>query len=131
VVSDGFLRIPLPARWVGSVGPGWQGTHPVAWILLGDFPFPSDAATHEGSPNVPAHNMLITIGDFFPTSQSLRWPAVKQLRVPRDPLRQNGQWRRVRFGGRAVVLRVNFGSKPNAAQIARADRILAAVTRQP
>jgi hypothetical protein len=75
--------------------------------------------------------VLITIGDFFPTSRSLHWLAVKQLRVPRNPLRQNGWWWRVRFRGRAVVLSVRFGSKPDAATVARADRVLAAVAHQP
>lgn len=129
-VFDGVLRFPLPSGWVGSVGPGWQGTHRVAWILVGDFAFPSDAATHEGTPNVPARKVLITIGDFFATDRAQHWPTVKQLRVPRNPLRQNGRWWHVRFRGRAVVLCVHFGSKPDAATVAGADRVLAAVTHQ-
>lgn len=129
-VSDGVLRVPLPSGWVGSVGPGWQGTHPVAWILAGNFPFPSADARHEGTPIVPAHKVLITIGDFFLTGRSLHWRVVKRLRVPRNLLRENGRWWRVRFAGRAVVLSVRFGSQPDAAAVARADRVLAVVARE-
>lgn len=107
-----------------------QAGHPVAWILAGDFRFSSDAAKHEATPDVPAHKALISIGDFVLTRRAAHWPAVKRLRVPRNPLRQDGSWWRVRFAGRAVVLKVQFGSNPDRAAIARADRFLAAVRRK-
>jgi hypothetical protein len=43
LVLDGALRVPLPSGWFGSVGPGMQGTHPVAWIAC---LLRSDASDH-------------------------------------------------------------------------------------
>jgi hypothetical protein len=126
-VSDDILRLPVPPGWVGSVGPGMQGSHHVAWILAGDFVLPNDAASHEGTPAVPVHRMLISIGDFFPQGQSLHWPHVSVLREPRSLLLRNGVWWRVRFGGRALAISVRFGSSPTTTSIARVDRVLAQV----
>jgi hypothetical protein len=129
VVTDGVLGIPLPDAWFGSVGPGFQGGHPVAWILAGNFSFPSDAARHEGGPSVPPHRLLIAVGDFVVTKSSLGWPAVGRLRLPASR-RQQRVSSHVRFKGRAVVLEVEFGSKPRAATVALANQILASVRHQ-
>jgi hypothetical protein len=102
----------------------------VAWMMAGDFALPPDAVAHEGTPRVPAGNVLIVIGGFFLEGRARSWPAASQLRVPRNPLRQIGIWRHVRFAGRAVALNVRFGSKPDAAMVARADHVLAAVARR-
>jgi hypothetical protein len=120
VVSDGALRVPLPRGWSGSVGPGFQGKHPVAWIVLGNFALASDAARREGGPRVPTGKALVTIGDFVVSETSRRWPVVRTLEAPRSG------WLRVRFAGRAVVVSVRYGLESDRPAVAR---ILAGVTR--
>jgi hypothetical protein len=121
------LCIPLARGWSGSVGPGVAGARPAAWLLAGNFPFPADAATHEGTPSVPAGKVLISIGDFPVDSVSLHWPRVARLRLPRSvPTRRIVTWR-VRFSGRAVMLSVHFGSKPDPAIRSAANATLSAV----
>jgi hypothetical protein len=106
-----------------------QGSHPVAWGLAGNFPLVADAASQEGTPRVPAHRVLIVIGDFFPSGASLRWPRVTALRVPRSLMKRNGAWWRVRFAGRAVSVGVRFGSAPTVTTMARVEQVLAGVER--
>jgi hypothetical protein len=67
--------------------------------------------------------MLVMIGDFFPAGPSLRWRTVTALPLPRGR-----EWERVRFAGRALVVQVRFGSRPTAASVHRAERLLAGVT---
>jgi hypothetical protein len=129
VVTDGVLGIPLPDGWFGSVGPGFQGGDPVAWILAGNFRFPSNAAQHEGSPSVPPGRLLLAVGDFVVTKSSLGWTSVARLRLPAR-VRQQRVFLHVRFKGRAVVLDVEFGSIPRAATVALANKVLASVRRQ-
>jgi hypothetical protein len=123
-VSDGALRVPLPPGWAGSVARGMQGSHPVAWILAGDFALPARAAASEGTPRVPAGRVLVVIGDFFPAGSSRRWRKVAALSPPRGR-----SWRRVRFADRALVVTVRFGSRPTAKAVRSAERVLAGVTR--
>jgi hypothetical protein len=129
LVTDGVLGIPLPNGWFGSVGPGFQGEHSVAWILAGNFRFPSDAAQHEGGPSVPPHMLLIAVGDFVVTKSSLRWPSVVALRLPTS-VRQPRVFSHVRFDGRAVELEVEFGSRPGPFTLALANKVLGSVREQ-
>jgi hypothetical protein len=151
VVTDGTLQIPLADGWSGSVGSGFQRvrgrTYNVAWILAGNFRFPSNAAEHEGGAIPPRRKLLIAIGDFVVTSSSLQAPLVTRLRLPRHPSREPLFWivRRgkkarpaargevflwhVRFKGRDLQLEVQFGSKPGTRMIGLANRVLGAVAR--
>ena len=130
-VSDGGLRILLPHGWSDSIGPGVQGGQSAAWILVGNFSFPPDAAKHEGKPDVPQGNVLISVGDFVPEGPSLKWPRVNRLRLPkgRPGRRQSLSWH-VRFADRALWLSVTFGSRPDAQMAALADQVLASIRRQ-
>jgi hypothetical protein len=131
VVSDGVLRVPVPARWSGSVGFGSESGHPVAWILVGDFAFPATyVATHEGVPSVPRSRLLISIGDFVLMPPATHWQATRRLRLPPNPARHRTVSWHVRFAGRAVVLSVRFGSRPTSAAVARCNRVLAGVRRR-
>ena len=133
-VSDSVLTVPLPRAWSGSVGPGTQlvagKPHAVAWILVGNFSFPSDAARHEGGPAVPAHKLLISLGDFVLSRQSRQWPRVGQLHLPQLRAGQRSASWNVRFGGRALRLNVRFGSPPLVAEVALTNRVLATVRRE-
>jgi hypothetical protein len=130
-VTDGVLRVPLPAHWSGSVGFGSESGRPVAWILVGDFAFPADyVATHEGIPSVPRRSLVISIGDFVLMPPATHWQAVKRLRLPPNPARHRSVSWHVRFAGRAVLLSVRFGSRPTSQAVARCNRVLAGVRRQ-
>jgi hypothetical protein len=129
-VSDGVLRIPLQPGWFGAVGPGVEAGHRVAWILVGNFAFARDyPATHEGIPRVPARKVLITIGDFVVRGGASQWPATRRVRLPANPTRRTAISWHVRFAGRALRLKVNFGSAPTTAQVVLVDRILAGLRR--
>jgi hypothetical protein len=128
VVTDRILRVPLPAGWSGSVGPGRQGTHPVAWILAASFALPAGAAGHEGVPPVPRSKVLLAIGDFYPTARSARWPLVKSLRMPGRLIR-SGRWWQVRYAGRALAIQATFGSRPSRQLVSEVERVLASVHR--
>ena len=123
------LCIPLARGWFGSVGPGVAGGRPAAWLLTGNFPFPADAATHEGTPPVPSGKVLISIGDFPVDSASVRWVGVARLRLPRSVTAKRVVSWHVRFSRRAVMLSIRFGSKPDAQMRSLADVTLAAVHR--
>ncbi len=129
VVTDGVLGVPLGNGWFGSVGPGFQGAHSVAWIVAGNFRFPSNAAQHEGGPSVPPHRLLIAVGDFVVTKSSLGWPSVGRLQLPARVHKQR-VFCHVRFKGRAVIFEVEFGSIPRAASVALANEVLGSVRRQ-
>jgi hypothetical protein len=129
VVTDGVLGIPLRNAWFGSVGPGFQDGRPVAWILAGNFRFPRDAAQHEGGPSVPPHKLLIAIGDFVLTKSSLRWPSVGRLRLSAS-VHQQRVFSHVRFKRRAIVLEVEFGSRPSPATVALANQVLGSIRNQ-
>lgn len=127
-VSDGILRVPLPSGWNGSVALGSEADRRVAWILAGDYTLPRHAASREGGPPVPAHRVLIAIGDFIQAEASRGWKRVDALRLPPAVLRRRGWWH-VRFAGRAIALHVSFGSPPpGAATLAEAEHVLAQVT---
>ena len=121
------LCIPLARGWFGSVGPGVASGRPAAWLLAGNFPFPADAAAHEGTPSAPAGKVLISIGDFPVDSVSLHWTSVAHLRLPRSVAARRVVAWRVRFSGRAVRLSVHFGSKPDRQMRSSADTTLSAV----
>jgi hypothetical protein len=132
VVSDGILRVPLAKGWSGSVGHGTESGRPVAWILVGDFAFPATyAASHEGIPSVPRRKLLISIGDFIVTGPATHWRRTRTLRLPRDAARRRAVAWHVRFAGRAVLVSVHFGSRPTSAALARCNRALAGVRREP
>jgi hypothetical protein len=127
-VSDGILRLPLPTGWDGSVGQGWQGSHPIAWILAGDFHLRAGAARREGGPGVPRSKLLLTIGDFFPAASSARWPVVNTLRMPHGLIRA-GHWWRIRYERRALAIKVTFGSPPSHRLVLHVEKVLASVRR--
>jgi hypothetical protein len=130
-ISDGALRISLPHGWSDSIGPGMQRQHPVAWILVGNFSFPRDAAKHEGKPSVPRGKLLLSVGDFVPEGRSLNWRRVNRLHLPRAGRDEVSSltWH-VRLADRALWLSVTFGSKPDAQMRALADRVLGSVRPQ-
>jgi hypothetical protein len=107
------LCIPIARGWFGSVGPGVTAGRPAAWLLAGNFRFPSDAARHEGIPSVPKGKVLISVGDFPVAPASAHWPRVQRLRFPRPATAKRAVSWHVRFAGRAVPLSVHFGSAPN------------------
>jgi hypothetical protein len=126
--------MPLPHGWHGSVGFGGTYNQPAAWILAANFRLAPSAASHEGGSPVPPHRIKIAIGD-FPTF-GVRWRRVSRLTLPEHlpalHVRQMGgsYWsltRRVRFAGRAVLVAVSFGSRPDARMRAEAISRLAAV----
>jgi hypothetical protein len=128
-VSDGVLQVALPSDWSGSVGPGIDGTHPVAWIVIANFRLSVDAARHEGLSSVPPGKVTVSIGDFFPDEASAHWRTVHSLRVPLAQLIRSGRWWRVRYAGRAVIIRATFGSRPRRALLSRVEQVLAAIRR--
>jgi hypothetical protein len=123
------LCIPPARGWFSSVGPGVSAGRPAAWVLSGNFRFPADAAEHEGGPSVPAAKVLISFGDFPPFGQSVHWPNVKRLRLPRRPVAHRMISWNVRFAGRAVLLSVHFGSRPDAAIRSLVNARLSAIHR--
>lgn len=127
-VSDGALRTALPAGWSASVGPGFDRTHPVAWMSVGDFPLPQGAARIEGGPRVPAGRVLLAIGEFFPDGPSRHWPMVSSLRMPRA-LIVTRRWWSVRYAGRAVSIQVTFGSGQTPTLVDQVQRLLVGIHR--
>lgn len=126
--SDGVLRTTLPSGWTDSVGPGFDRTHPEAWVLIGDFRLPPRTARHEGAPPVPAGSVLVTIGDFFPDDASRRWATVSSLRMPRA-LIVSGHWWSVRYADRALSIQVTFGSGPTRTLVQQVQSLLRGVRR--
>jgi hypothetical protein len=128
-ITGATLCVPLPPGWFGSVGTGIADRRSAAWLLAGDFRFPSDAATHEGLPFVPPHRVIISVGDFPLFPRLRRWPRVERLHLP--PAKQPSRlvtWR-VRFSGRDVRLTVRYGSRPTASERALVNRRLGAIRR--
>jgi hypothetical protein len=123
-LTDNILCMPLPRGWSESVGFGHTPAGPAAWMHAGNFHFDRFSARNEGFPRVPAHRVLITIGDFPPIFTNWRWRHSDRLRLPRHKL----AWR-VIFHGRALFVSVHFGSKPNARTRALVNRRLASVRR--
>lgn len=122
--------VPLLSGWSGSVGPGVQRGHPVAWILVGNFRFAGDyAATHEGAPSVPAGKVLISIGDFVPDGASRHWMRVRRLQLAQRRITARAVSWHVRFAGRAVRLTVRFGTRPSVRTVRLANSVLGSVTR--
>lgn len=126
--SDGALRAALPPGWTVSIGQGFDRTHPLAWVLVGDFRLPRDAAQHEGTPSVPRGRVLVTVGDFFPDGLSRDWPAVVSLHMPRA-LVVSGHWWSVRYAGRALSIKVRFGSAPTPALLHQVQRLMRGLRR--
>jgi hypothetical protein len=107
------LCIPTGRGWFGSVGPGVVDWHSAAWVLVGNFWFPADAAGHEGNPAVPPGKVLISMGDFPVVSAFAHWRRVRRLRLPRNSTAKRAVSWHVRFASRAVFLSVSFGSAPS------------------
>lgn len=122
-VSDGFLRATLPPGWSASVGPGFNRTHPVAWVEVGDFRLSPGAAQHEGTPSVPQGRALVVIGDFFPDGPSRHWRSVTSLHMPRASI-VSGHWWSVRYAGRALSTQVIFGSAPTQTVVDQVERLV-------
>jgi hypothetical protein len=117
--------------WFGSVGPGVVNGHPAAWVLFGNFPFPADAAGHEGYPSVPGGKVLIAFSDFPVVGRYARWRRVTHLHLPaRHPTRKRLVSWHVRFAGRAVYVDVKFGSRPSARMWRLANGKLETVRRK-
>ncbi|HEX4035235.1 MAG TPA: hypothetical protein VHX66_12405 [Solirubrobacteraceae bacterium] len=127
-VSDGLLRAALPPGWSASVGPGFYLTHREAWVLVGDFRIPPGAAQNEGSPSVPSGRVVVTIGDFFPQGRSREWRTATSLQIPRAFIVSSRRWS-VLYAGRAVSIKVIFGSGPTAALVRVVQRLLRGVRR--
>ena len=124
------LCVPLARGWFGSVGPGVAAGRPAAWLLAGNFPFPPDAAAHEGAPSVPRGKVLISVGDFPVASAFVQWPRVERIRLPRPSTPKRVVSWHVRFHGRAVMLSVRFGSRPDRRLRSVANATLSAVHRR-
>jgi len=97
-------------------------------VLLGDFRLPPGAAHHGGVPNVPSGRALVTIGDFFPQGPSSHWRTVSSLRMPRAFI-LTSRWWSVRYAGRAVSVKVTFGSAPTEMLVRRVQRVLRGAQR--
>jgi hypothetical protein len=128
-ITGATLCLPLPSGWFGSVGSGISGHRPAAWLLAGDFRFPSDAASHEGLPSVPPHRVVISVGDFPLFPWSPHRPRVERLHLPASTRPSLLVRWRVRFSGRDVPLTVRYGSKPTTTERALVNRRLAAIRR--
>ena len=124
------LCIQLPRGSSSSVGPGIADGRPAAWVLVGDFRFPADAATHEGSPSVPPGKVLISVGDFPVASAFVRWPHVTRLRLPHSAASKRVTSWHVLYLGRAVSLSVRFGSTPDPRLRGLVNATLSTVHRQ-
>jgi hypothetical protein len=122
-VSDGALEATLPPGWTTSIGQGFYRTHPQAWMLIGDFHLSHRAAQHEGGPKAPTGRVLLTVGDFFAEGPSRSWQAVPSLSMP-QALIKSGRWWSVRYAGRALSIKVSFGSAPTPALIHQVQRLL-------
>ena len=121
--------MPLPRGWNSSVGLGIVENRRAAWLLAGNFRFPKGAAKHEAEPSVPAHRVLISIGDFPILDQSTAWRRVRRLRLPEGIVTRRLVTWRVRFARRALVLRVRFGSQPDTRSRKLVNRRLATIHR--
>src|SRR5262245_5821900 len=121
--------MPLPRGWNSSVGLGIVENRPAAWLLAGNFRFARGAAKHEAAPSVPLHRVLISIGDFPILDHSTGWRHVRRLRLPgRSGTSRVVSWR-ARFARRALLLRVRFGSRPDARSRRLVNRRLATIHR--
>ena len=129
-LTDNILCLPLPRDWHRSVGFGHAGG-PAAWMLAGNFPFPKDAAKQEGTPTVPPHRVLISIGDFPVFKRWSHWQRVRRLRLPGPALSKRSVYWHVRFQGRALFLSVHFGSRPDPSMRQLVNRRLASAYRVP
>jgi hypothetical protein len=70
------LCIRAERGWFSSVGPGVANARPAAWVLVGNFWFPADAAGHEGYPSIPRGKVLIGFSDFPVVGTYARWRRV-------------------------------------------------------
>jgi hypothetical protein len=80
-LTDGTLRGSVPQA-SQSVSLGTETVarrdYTVSWLLVGSFRFPHNAASREGGPSVPAGQVLVTIGDVVPISQTGHWTSVRR-----------------------------------------------------
>lgn len=128
-LTDGIFCLPLARGWHGSVGFEVADSRPAAWMLVGDFSFRKDAATHEGRPRIPPHRVLISIGDVPFIGGWAHWRRVECLRLPGHvTTRRVISWH-VRFAGRVLLLSVRFGSRPDDRTRRRVSARLASVRR--
>jgi hypothetical protein len=124
------LCIPAERGWFTSAGPGVVNARPAAWLLVGNFRFPADAAGHEANPSVPPGKVLIEFSDFPVVPAYARWRRVAQLRLPQHVTTKRLVSWHVRFAGRAVFLQVRFGSRPSARMWRLANAKLETVHRK-
>jgi hypothetical protein len=129
--TDGILCVPLPSGWYGSVGSGVADRRPAAWLLVGNFGFPSDAAKHEGRPSVPPHRVLISIGDFPILGRWAHWREAQRLRLPEGSATKREVLWHVRFARRAIFLDVQFGSRQDGRTRRSVNARLDSVRRIP
>jgi len=107
------LCIRSERGWFSSVGPGVVNARAAAWVLVGNFWFPADAAGHEGGPSVPRGKVLLAFSDFPVVGTYAHWRRVTHLRIPsKHPTTKRLVAWHVRFAGRAVFIEVRFGSRP-------------------
>jgi hypothetical protein len=124
------LCAPKADGWFTSVGTGAVNSRPAAWILVGNFRFPVDAAGQEGTPAVPPGKVLIAFSDFPVVSAYARWRRVMRLHLPTGvPVGRSVVWH-VRFAGRAVYVRARFGSQPTVETWQLANAKLKSVYRK-
>ncbi len=77
---------------------------------------------------MPSSRVLVTIGDFFPQGPSSRWQTVTGLRIPRA-LIVTSRWWSVRYAGRALSIKVTFGSGATETLVHQVQRLLRGVQR--
>jgi hypothetical protein len=126
-----MLCIRAEKGWFSSVGPGVVKARAAAWVLVGNFWFPADAAGHEGGPSVPRGKVLIAFSDFPVVGTSARWRRVTHLRIPaKHPTTKRLVRWHVRFARRAVYVDVRFGSRPSVRMWRLANSKLETVHRK-
>jgi hypothetical protein len=97
-------------------------------MLLGNFRLAPGAARHEGVPRVSSGRVFVTIGDFFPQGLSRHWQTVTSLRIPRAFI-VTSRWWSVRYAGRALSIKVAFGSGATETLVDQVQGLLRGVQR--
>ena len=78
---------------------------------------------------MPPGKLLVSVGDFPILPAFAHWPRVSRLRLPPSSATVPVVSWRVRFLGRAVMLSVRFGERPDPRLRRLADATLSAVRR--
>ena len=77
---------------------------------------------------MPSGKVLVTIGDFFPQGPSSHWRTVTSLSMPRAFV-ITSRWWSVRYAGRALSIKVTFGSGATDTLVHQVQRLLRGVQR--